>query len=186
MANDELLNDMAEDMDKAIASLTSKLAQVRTGRASVSLLDSIRVDYYGNPSPLNQVATLAAPDARLITISPWEKSMLGPIEKAILKSELGLNPQNDGKIIRVPVPELSGERRKELARGVRADGEQAKIAIRNIRREYIDLIRSQEKDKEISEDDARRLQTKVQEVTDRFVKQVDKLVADKEKEITEV
>ena len=182
----ELLDEARADMEKVVEAFRKRLSHIRTGRASVSLLDGIRVDYYGTPTPLNQVASLAAPEPRLITISPWEKSMLGPIEKEILKSGLGLTPQNDGKIIRIPIPELSGERRKELIRLVNKEGEAGRVAIRNVRREYNETIRMMEKDKELSEDDARRLQNKIQELTDEFIEKLDEVVEAKRKEIQEI
>ncbi len=182
----ELLDEARADMEKVVEAFRKRLSHIRSGRASVSLLDGIRVDYYGTPTPLNQVASLAAPEPRLITISPWEKSMLGPIEKEILKSGLGLTPQNDGKIIRIPIPELSGERRKELIRLVNKEGEAGRVAIRNVRREYNETIRMMEKDKELSEDDARRLQNKIQELTDEFIEKLDEVVEAKRKEIQEI
>jgi len=186
VAQFDLIPDMSEDMEKSIGALQNKFGQMRTGRASVSLLDSVRIDYYGSKSPLNQVATVAAPEPRLLTISPWEKSMVEPIEKAILKSDLGLNPMNDGKIIRIPIPELTGERRKDLGKLVHKEGEAGRVAIRQIRREYNDMIKSMEKDKDISEDESRRMQSKVQETTDTFIKSVDNLVVEKEKELNEL
>lgn len=186
MAQDELLQSMTADMEKALAVLKTRMSQVRTGRASASLLDSLRVEYYGTATPINQVGTVATPEPRLITISPWEKSMLALIEKAILKSDLGLTPQNDGKIIRIPFPELTGDRRKELVKHVHKEGETGKVAVRTVRRDYMEMIKEMEKDKEISEDDSRRLQTKVQESTDKYIAQIDSILAAKEKEITDV
>lgn len=186
MASDDLIKSMTDDMTKALSALKTKLTQMRTGRASVSILDAIRVDYYGNASNLSAVATLAVPEPRMITISPWEKSMLGPIEKAIQKSDLGLNPQNDGKLIRILIPELTGERRKQLVKQVHGEGEACKVALRAIRRDHNELVKEMEKDKEVSEDDAKRLQTKIQESTDKYVAEVDKALAAKEKEISEV
>ncbi len=186
MAQDEILDEARADMQKVVEVFRKRLSHIRTGRASVSLLDGIRVDYYGTPTPLNQVASLAAPEARLITISPWEKSMLGPIEKEILKSDLGLTPQNDGKIIRIPIPELTGERRKELVRLVNKEGEAGKVAIRNTRREYNETIKMLEKEKEISEDESRRLQAKIQEITDEYIKKLGEVVEAKRQEIEEI
>lgn len=186
MAQDEVLQSMTADMEKGLAVLKTRMSQVRTGRASASLLDSLRVDYYGTPTPINQVGTVATPEPRLITISPWEKSMLSLIEKAIQKSDLGLNPQNDGKIIRIPFPELTGDRRKELVKHVHKEGETGKVAIRTVRRDYMEMIKEMEKDKEISEDDSRRLQAKVQEATDKYIAAIDALLVAKEREITEV
>lgn len=186
VAQDEILDEARADMQKVVEVFRKRLSHIRTGRASVSLLDGIRVDYYGTPTPLNQVASLAAPEARLITISPWEKSMLGPIEKEILKSDLGLTPQNDGKIIRIPIPELTGERRKELVRLVNKEGEAGKVAIRNTRREYNETIKMLEKEKEISEDESRRLQAKIQEITDEYIKKLGEVVEAKRQEIEEI
>lgn len=186
MASDDLIKSMTDDMTKTLGALKTKLTQMRTGRASVAILDAIRVDYYGNPSPLSAVATMAVPEPRMITISPWEKSMLSVIEKAIQKSDLGLNPQNDGKIIRIVIPELTGDRRKQLVKQVHAEGEASKVALRAIRRDHNELVKEMEKEKEVSEDDAKRLQTKIQETTDKYVAEVDKALAAKEKEISEV
>lgn len=186
MAQDEIIQSMTSDMEKALVAFRARLSQVRTGRASVGLLDGIRIDYYGNMTPLSQVATLAVPEPRMITISPWEKSMLTPIEKAIQKSDLNLNPQNDGKLIRLLVPELTGERRKDLVKQVHKEGETSKVAMRAVRREHLEMVKEMEKDKEISEDDARRLQTKIQEGTDKFIAKLDELLVQKEREITDV
>jgi len=186
VALDDLFKELNTDMDKALVGFRSRMSQVRTGRASVSLLDGLRVDYYGTPTPLGQVATLAVPEPRLITISPWEKSMLAPIEKAIQKSDLGLNPQNDGKVIRIPIPELTGERRKDLVKHVHKEGEAGKVALRNTRRDYIDKLKTLEKDKQLSEDESRRMQARIQEITDKFVARVDEMLAQKEREITEI
>ncbi len=182
----EILDEARTDMEKVVEAFRKRLSHIRTGRASVSLLDGIRVDYYGTPTPLNQVASIAAPEARLITISPWEKGMLAPIEREILKSDLGLTPQNDGKIIRIPIPELTGERRKELARVVNKEGEAGKVAIRNTRRDYNDTIRLMEKEKEISEDESRRLQAKIQDITDEYIKKLEGVVDAKRKEVEEI
>lgn len=186
MALEDLVKEMGVEMDKACTTLKARLAQVRTGRASASLLDGIRLDYYGTMTPLSQVATVAVPEPRLITVSPWEKSMLAPIEKAIMKSDLGLNPQNDGKVVRIPIPELTGERRKELVKHVKSEGEGSKVAVRNVRRDYLEKVKAQEKDKKISEDESKRVQAKVQEITDKFIAEIDKLLVAKEKEITTI
>jgi ribosome recycling factor len=172
-------------MDKAIGAFDRDLARVRTGRASAALLEGINVDYYGTSMPLNQVASVAIPESRLLTIQPWDIKILGDIEKAILKSDLGLTPTNDGKIIRVNVPPLTEERRKELVKLVKKTAEECKVAIRNVRREAIERLKSQKKAKEISEDDLFRLQDEAQKVTDDHIKKVEVIVADKEKEILE-
>ena len=158
----------------------------RTGRASVSLLDDVRVDYYGTPTPLNQVGTVAVPEPRLITIQPWEKNLIPEIEKAILKSDLGLNPSSDGQIVRIAIPALTEERRKEMAKLAKSIGENAKISVRNTRRDANDLLKQMEKDKEISEDELKRGEKDVQELTDEFVNKIDEVVAAKEKEIMEI
>ena len=173
-------------MQKAISALEKELGKVRTGRASLALLDDIRVDYYGTPSPLNQVATLSVPESRLIVIQPWDHSLIGAIEKAILKSELGMTPANDGKVIRITIPRLTEERRKELVKLVKKMGENSKIGVRNIRRETIETLRTREKGKEISEDELHQLQDQVQKTTDTFVGQIDEVIAEKEKEIMEI
>ena len=173
-------------MKRTLSSLEKELGKVRTGRASVALLDDIRVDYYGSPTPLNQVATLSVPESRLIVIQPWDTSTIGAIERAILKSELGMTPVNDGKVIRISVPRLTEERRKELVKVVRKMGETGKIGVRNVRREVIEGIRQMEKTKEVSEDESHKRQTQVQKVTDRFIGQIDELIQVKEKEIMEI
>jgi len=172
-------------MEAAIESLRHELAGVRTGRASFSLLDSVRVDYYGNPTPLNQVANLAVPEGNLITVAPWDPSQIGAIERAILKANLGLTPSSDGKLIRVPVPPLTEDRRKDLARKVQHIGEEAKTAIRLVRREANEQVKSLEKDKKISQDDEKKGLKSIQDLTDEFVGKVDSLVKAKEKEILE-
>jgi len=185
MAN-ETIKKAKAGMSKAIDSLKKELSRVRTGRASVTLLDDIRVDYYGTPTPLSQVGTLVAPEPRLITIQPWEKNLLPAIEKAILQSDLGLNPSNDGTLIRLAFPPLTEERRKEMAKLVKRYGEDAKVAIRNARRDANDALKKLEKDKTISEDELKRGEKEVQQLTDDFVKQVDDVVAHKEKEVMEI
>jgi ribosome recycling factor len=182
----EVLDEMSASMDKVVAHLHREFNQVRTGRASLSLLDSIRVDYYGTQTPLNQVATLAIPEARLITIQPWDKGMLGEIEKAIQKSELGLTPVNDGKIVRIAIPSLTEERRKELVKLVRKMAEERKVDLRNHRRDAIEMLRDLKKEKEITEDDLYRNQDEIQKIIDEFVDKIDALAKDKEKEILEI
>ncbi len=182
----ELIEDMKTDMSKTIDSMKQSLMKVRTGRASIGIFDGIMVDYYGTPTPMNQLATLAVPEPRLITIQPWDKGALSSIEKAIMKSELGLTPANDGKIIRVPIPPLNEERRKELVKMVKKMAEDFRIEIRNHRRGANSLIKDLEKDKEINKDELKSSQDKVQEITDDFIKRIDGMLSDKEKEIMEV
>jgi ribosome recycling factor len=182
----QIIKECEAKMEKAISALEKELGKVRTGRASLALLDDIRVDYYGTPSPLNQVATLSVPESRLIVIQPWDQSLIGAIEKAILKSELGMTPANDGKLIRITIPRLTEERRKELVKLVKKMGENSKIGVRNIRRETIETLRTMEKEKEISEDELHQLQDQVQKTTDTFVGQIDEVIAEKDKEIMEI
>jgi len=179
--------DKAEQlMEKAIEALRRELSKARTGRASVSLLDDVRVDYYGTPSPLSQVATLAVPEARLITIQPWEKSLLPEIEKAIYKSDLGLTPSSDGELIRINIPPLTEDRRKEMVKLVKSKCEDAKISIRSARRDANEALKKLEKDKEITEDDLKRSEKSCQDLTDSYVKKSEEVVADKEQELMEV
>lgn len=182
---DDIISDLKSGMDSTIDSLARELAKRRTGRANVSILDGIRVEYYGTKSPLNQVASLQVPDPRLITIKPWEKSMVSVIEKAIQQSSIGLTPSSDGELVRIPIPPLTEERRKELVRDVRRVGEDAKVGLRNQRRDANEMLKEAEKGKDISEDEMHRGLSKVQEITDDFVKKVDEIVGDKEKEILE-
>jgi ribosome recycling factor len=180
---DEVLQDTRRKMDKVLEAMARDLSRVRTGRASVALLEGIKVDCYGTTMPLPQVASLAAPESRLLTIQPWDSSVLGDIEKAILKSDLGLNPVNDGKIIRLPIPALTTERRKELVKMVKRMEEEAKVALRNVRREANDDFKEMKKEKLMSEDDSRRGQDEVQKITDEYTKKVEAQSADKEQEI---
>jgi len=182
---DEIYQDARESMGKTITALNNELNRVRTGRANLSLLDGIRVDYYGTPTPVNQMASLSVPESRLITIQPWDASVIKEIEKALLKSDLGLTPSNDGKIIRISIPPLTEERRKQLAKSVHKICEDHKIAIRNIRRDANELLKSMKKDGEIAEDEAFKGQDQVQKITDEFVKQIDDIYKEKEKEIIE-
>jgi len=182
----DVLSKSKGGMTKAIESLRKELTKVRTGRASISLLDDIHVDYYGTPTPLNQIGTLAVPEPRLITIQPWEKQLIPEIDKAIMKADLGLNPVSDGQIIRLAIPALTEERRKEMAKLAKNFGENAKIVVRNARREANDILKKMEKDKDISEDDLKRGEKEVQDITDEFVKQIDDIVATKEKEVMEI
>ncbi|MGD8529850.1 MAG: ribosome recycling factor [Syntrophobacterales bacterium] len=183
---DEIFEDLKERMGKSIESLKREYSRLRTGRASVSLLDGIRVSYYDTPTPLNQMASLAIPEPRLIVIQPWDKTAIGDIEKAILKSELGLTPMNDGKVIRIAIPPLTEERRKELVKVARKMSEDNKVAIRNIRRDANDMLKDLKMEKEITEDDLYRSQDEVQKITDDFIAQVDELCTAKEKEILEI
>ena len=175
-----------EKMNKCIEALKRDLASIRTGRASTSLLDRVSVDYYGTPTPVNQVANVSAPEPRLITIAPWDRSMLKEIEKAILKSDLGLNPNNDGTIIRLEIPQLTEERRKDLSKMVSKHAEEAKVVIRNIRRDANDTLKKMEKKKEITEDENKETQTKIQKMTDQKIKDIDALKDKKTKEVMEV
>jgi ribosome recycling factor len=172
-------------MDKAIADLQNSMSQVRTGRASVSLLDNVRADYYGTPTPLNQVATLHVPEPALITVQPWDTSQIAPIEKAIRSADLGLNPSNDGKIIRVPIPALTEERRRELGKKVHHIAEEHRVSLRNIRRDANDNVKKLLKEKTISEDEERRAQADIQKMTDAQIQRIDHLAKAKEKELME-
>jgi ribosome recycling factor len=182
---ESIFQDTKKHMDKSISSLNSELNRVRTGRASLSLLDGVTVDYYGTPTPLNQVASLSVPENRLITIQPWDVTVIKDIEKAILKSDLGLTPSNDGKIIRISIPQLTEERRKELVKIVSKITEEHKVAIRNIRRDSNELIKTLKKDGDVSEDDAFKAQEKVQKITDEYTNTIDEINKEKEKEILE-
>ena len=183
---DEIFEDLKARMGKSIETLKREYSRLRTGRASISLLDGIRVSYYDSPTPLNQMASLAVPEPRLIVIQPWDKTAIEDIEKAILKSELGLTPMNDGKVIRISIPPLTEERRKELVKVARKMSEDNKVAIRNIRRDANEMLKDLKKEKEITEDDLYRSQEEVQKATDQFISQVDELCAAKEKEILEI
>lgn len=179
----EIIEDMRSTMGKVIESLQRELVKTRTGRANLSILDGVRVDYYGTSTPLNQVAALTVVDPRLITIKPWDKSLLSTIEKAIIAGDLGLNPSSDGEMLRLPIPPLTQERRQDLAKGVRKQGEEARIAIRNVRRDSKSMLDELDG---ISEDDVARGHKQIQDYTDEFVKRVDEIVVKKEKEITEI
>ena len=178
--------DAEERMGKAVANLKKEFASIRTGKASPALLDRIVVDYYGVPTPLNQMAGVSAPEARMLLIQPWDKSALGNIEKAILKSDLGLTPTNDGSVIRLVIPQLTQDSRKELGKKVKKFGEEAKVAVRYIRRDSNDEIKKLEKAKEITEDDSKAAQDVIQKMTDKYVAEVDKAAANKEAEIMEI
>jgi len=185
---DEYLESMQDDMAKAQEALRQQLAKVRTGRATPALVDGVTVNVqsYGATMPLNQLATIQAPDPRLLVITPWDKSTLGDVEKAIVAADLGLNPSNDGKVIRVPVPALTAERRQDLVKQVRRIGEEMKIRVRQVRRDYNDIFRDGEKEGDISEDQLHRYLQKVQDATDENVKKVDEAMAAKEAEVLEV
>jgi len=185
-----MLNDIYADardrMDKALDSLERDFRRLRTGRASVSLVDGIRAEYYGTPTQLNQLATVTIPDPRTIMIQPWDTSIIGDVEKSILKSELGLTPMNDGKVIRINIPPLTTERRRELVKVVKKMAEEAKVAVRNIRRDANEMIKDLKKDKEISEDEQFRAQEEMQKITDESIKRIDAAYSVKEKEILEI
>ena len=181
-----MLSEYRRKMGKTIESLKADNNAVRAGRANTAVLDQITVEYYGVETPINQVATVAVPDPRTITITPWDKTSLRPIEKAIQMSELGINPQNDGKMLRLIFPQLTEERRKELVRQVKGYGEGAKVAIRNIRRDAMDDFKAMKKEGELTEDDLKDLEKDLQKLTDEFIKEVDAVTADKEKELFEI
>ncbi len=183
---DKIYTDSTMKMEKTLTSLKTDLNKVRTGRASLALLDDIRVDYYGTPTPLHQLASLAIPEPRLITIQPWDTTITGEVEKAILRSELGLTPMSDGKIIRMTIPRLTEERRKELVKLVKKMGEGSKVALRNIRRDANEQLKGMEKNKKISQDQLHQWMDKIQTSTDKYIKKVDEVLAAKEKEILEI
>ncbi|CCQ90094.1 Ribosome recycling factor [Nitrospina gracilis 3/211] len=182
---DNLLKDSERKMKATIDHLHQEFGKVRTGRASVALVEDIKVEFYGNPTPLNQTATLSTPDSRTISIAPWDPTMLPVIEKAISASDLGLNPSNDGKVIRLNIPPLTTERRQQMTKIVRKYAEEAKIAIRNIRRDFNDKIKAMEKDSSISKDEEKRGHDQIQKMTDKYVEEVDKIAESKEKDVME-
>lgn len=186
METDAILLDAEERMEKALVSLDKDFAKLRTGRASTALVDGIKADYYGTPTPIGQMASVAVPDSRTLTIQPWDKGGMAAIEKAILKSDLGLTPINDGKIIRIAIPPLTEERRKELVKVARKYGEEAKVAVRSVRRDANESLKKAEKDKEITEDTLKRATDEVQKLTDKMVTQIDQRCAAKEKEIMDI
>ena len=183
---DELIQTLSKKMDKAIVVLQNDFKKVRTGRANPSMLDGINVDYYGTPTGIAQVGNISVPEPQMMLITPWEKSLLGEIEKAIMKADIGITPQNDGNVVRLPIPPLTEERRKEMVKQIKKFGEDAKVSIRNVRRDGNDKLKKMEKEKEISEDDVKTGTTKVQNVTDSHVKEIDKLIVEKEKELMQV
>ena len=183
---EDCLEELEMGIDDSITSLRTGLKKLRTGRANISVLDGISVDYYGASTPLSQCAQLSAPEPRLLTVKPWDKAMLGPLEKAIMNSGLGITPQSDGEMIRLPIPQLTEERRRDLVKQAKARGEEAKISIRNHRRAINDMLKDAEKEKEMSQDDLKRATEKVQEVTNAGVARVDEVLAQKESEILEI
>jgi ribosome recycling factor len=183
---EDVQSEAENKMRKAVEALKRELGTIRTGRASPALVERLIVDYYGQPTPLNQLANIAAPEARLLVIQPWDKQSLGMIEKAILKSDLGLTPTNDGRLIRLVIPQLTEERRKELVKVVRKKTEEGRVAIRNIRREAHDDLKDLEKEKLISEDDHKRANEQLQKLTDRYIEEVDHVGQHKEAEVLEV
>lgn len=182
----DFVKDAESKMLKTIEAVKADFASVRAGRANASVLDRVQVEYYGSPTPLNQVASISSPDPRQLVIQPWDSSLLREIEKAILTSELGINPQNDGKVIRLTFPQLTEERRKDLTKQVHKYAEGGKVAVRNIRRDVMDKIKAAKKMSEITEDDAKDYEKKLQDVTDKYVKKLDELAAEKEKELMSV
>ena len=182
----QILKDAETRMHKAVEVVRTEMTKIRTGKATTALLDAVRVDYYGTMTPLHQVGSVSVPDVHLITITPWDKGMLAHIEKAILTANLGLNPSNDGSVVRVPIPPLNEERRKELVKLVKKFGEEGKIAIRNVRRDINEHLKKSEKEEHFSEDERKRGEQEVQKYTDHNIKEVDNLLALKEKEIMEV
>lgn len=182
----DIIKDTKQKMVKAVEAVKHELITIRTGRATPGLIEGVKVDYYGNPTPLKQVANIGAPEPTLLTVQPWEKNMLQIVENAIRNANLGLNPSNDGTLIRVPIPALNEERRKEYVKLTKKYGEQGKVSIRNIRREANDLLKKIEKDKQISEDEKKRGEDEVQKLTDKYTAEIDSLLEQKEKEIMEV
>lgn len=181
-----VIDDGKKRMAGALASLTKEFSRLRTGRASVTLIEPLMADYYGNPTPVSQIASLSTPDARTITIQPWDKAAFGAVEKAILKSDLGLNPVNDGKLIRISIPPLTEERRKDLVKVARKFTEESKVAVRNVRRDLNEALKKLHKDKDITEDEQRKLTEEVQKLTDDTIKKCDEAFSAKEKEIVEL
>ncbi|MDY6065040.1 MAG: ribosome recycling factor [Finegoldia sp.] len=184
--SDDILDMMKDKSGKTLEALKEQLKTVRAGRANPSILDKITVEYYGTKTPLNQVATISAPEARLLVIQPWDKSIIPAIEKQIMESNLGITPSNDGNLIRLPFPQLTEERRKELTKVVKDYGETAKVSIRSLRRDAIDAIKKQEKSSDITEDDSREMQDDIQKMTDKFTAEIDAIVKEKEDELMEI
>lgn len=183
---DTILKELKDKMDKAIDVFHRELAKLRTGRASISILDGIKVDCYGTPTLLNQLATMSVPESRLITVQPWDTNILPDIEKAIMNSDLGLTPTNDGKLIRISIPQLTEERRKDIVKVAKKTAEECKIAVRNNRRDANEEIKKLEKNKTISQDSLKKAQGQIQEITDKYITKVDDILKHKEKEIMEI
>jgi len=183
---DGIKNLLKDQMGKSIESLKYQITTIRTGRASANVLDGISVDYYGTPTPIKQVGQISTPEARLLQIQPFDKSLISAIEKSIIAANIGLTPSNDGNLIRLPFPALTEERRKEQVKDLKKIGEDAKIAIRNVRRDQNEVVKKGEKDKKVSEDDSKKFQDEIQKITDEYIKQVDKIIGDKESEILKV
>jgi ribosome recycling factor len=182
----QILKDTETHMQKAVEVVRTELVKIRTGKATTALLDAVKVDYYGSLVPLQQVGSVSVPDVHLVTVQPWDKSLLAPIEKAIIAANLGLNPSNDGTLVRIPIPPLNEERRRELVKLVKKFGEEGKISIRNVRRDGNEHLKKAEKDKHFSEDDRKRGEQEIQKYTDKYIKEIDSLLLLKEKEIMEV
>ncbi len=182
----DVLSNAKDRMNKTISVVSSQLGTIRAGRANPKILDKIMVDYYGTPTPINQVGNISVPEPRMLIISVWDTKMLGAVEKAIQKSDLGINPSNDGKVIRLVIPELNEERRKELCKQVRKETEEGKVAVRNTRRDAMETLKKMKKDSTITEDDQKDAETELQKITDNAIKDLDKICADKEKEIMAV
>lgn len=184
--SEKVLKEAEKSMKKAVDSLQKELAKIRTGRASAAILDDVRVEYYGMDCPLNQVGAINVPEARMLTVTPWEKQMIPAVEKAIQKADLGLNPNSDGEMVRIQIPPLTEERRKEMAKLLKKYGEECKVSIRGARREANDTLKKQVKEKELSEDEEKKLEKQVQQLTDKYVQEADQLVEKKEKEVMEL
>lgn len=186
MTTKEVYSSHEEKMKRALEALRRELASLRAGRATPALLDKVTVEYYGTPTPISQVANIAVPEPRMITIQPWEKSLVAQIEKAIMKSDLGLTPNSDGSVIRLNIPQLTQQRRTELVKMVHKKSEESRVAVRNLRRDANDSVKKLEKDKLISEDETKKAQEDIQKLTDKYIKEIDRIMAGKEKEIMEV
>jgi len=186
MAMKKIYNDHEDKMKKTLDALRKEYSSLRAGRATTGLLDKITVEYYGSPTSIGQIAGISVPEPRMLVIQPWEKSMLGAIEKAILKSDLGLSPNNDGVVIRLNIPQLTQERRTELVKVIHKKAEEARVAIRNLRRDANDTVKKMEKDKLVTEDEAKKAQDEMQKLTDKYIKETDHIMSSKEKEIMEV
>jgi ribosome recycling factor len=182
----DILKEANDRMEKAVEHVKDEMMKIRTGKASSNMLDSVKVDYYGTPTPIGQVANVNTPDFHTITVQPWDKTVIPAIEKAIMAADLGLNPANDGNLIRIPIPALNEERRKEMVKMVKKTGEEGKIAIRNIRRDDMEKLKKTEKEDHISEDERKHGETELQKLTDNHTKEIDRLVESKEKEVMEV